>query len=386
MDVRQHIANLQQAMEVEAKEVWRMVHASRADGYRLRLGEVTLTELMFYRMRKHWTASSYVSIWEPNEARTGSDWEWFIGSGEKWVSIRVQAKVDDKAGSFAKLGHAVNGQRQIDTLIDPEYSTVCRWIPLYVFYLSAPPVRLPYPFVGEPTEFGCTAVLARDVRQNLDEAQARVPHPFDPRGRMYEASRYLRGSFPWSTIFDGLVDRLETENFEDIIDSLHNLELPEAIAGMQDFWKASVSRGVCADGGLPEYAAALLENRPQEVVDLTSTAATRPSGENSEEHSSSECEPMVGRVVLVPNRETIEKIESQERGYSLDSKRLGDGYGDYISPSIHVISRSAHQREDFSQAVDRSSLKMIRTQLVVSERKTAPAMISILDINSLQLY
>lgn len=134
--------SMQAAMNDQAVEIWNMVKYSRASGYRLRLGEVTATELNFYRLREFWTKGVYINTNEPDEASTGADWEWIIGHGQKWVQIRVQAKIINRSGSFAELSHGPRGARglQMERLIDPPAEDVaCRWMPLYVFYTATPP-------------------------------------------------------------------------------------------------------------------------------------------------------------------------------------------------------------------------------------------------------
>ena len=60
MDALTFFRTMQQAMDDQATDVWDMVEYSRSSGYRLRLGEVTLTELNFYRLRDYWTKGVYI--------------------------------------------------------------------------------------------------------------------------------------------------------------------------------------------------------------------------------------------------------------------------------------------------------------------------------------
>ena len=85
--------SMQRAMDDAAKDAWNMVSYSRQhrSPSPLRLGEVTLTELNFYRLRNFWTKQVFLLTHEPVEAKTGADWEWVIGHDDKWIAIRVQA-------------------------------------------------------------------------------------------------------------------------------------------------------------------------------------------------------------------------------------------------------------------------------------------------------
>lgn len=52
---------MQDAMDEQAVEAWNMVEYSRASGYRLRLGKVTATELIYYHLRHFWTKGVYIN-------------------------------------------------------------------------------------------------------------------------------------------------------------------------------------------------------------------------------------------------------------------------------------------------------------------------------------
>lgn len=259
MDALRFFRAMQRAMDDQAVEVWKMVEYSRSSGYRLRLGEVTLTELNFYQLRDYWTKGVYIRTREPHEPTTGADWEWVIGHGDRWVQIRVQAKIINRSGSFSHLSHGPSGalRQQMDTLIDPPPADVaCRWMPLYVFYTATPPAP---PLGTGDQRTGCSAHLARHVRQIYG------PHHL---GRAtLTAKSHLPNSIRWSSIFEGLKTRLEAgESLAAIIDSLANQSLPKTVKSINDFWDASVTAGVC-HGGLPEYIRAIVEDRDDEFDD-----------------------------------------------------------------------------------------------------------------------
>lgn len=234
---------MQQAMDEAAAEVWGIVPYSRQhhSPTPLRLGEVTLTELNFYRLRNYWTKQVFLRAHEPTETKTGADWEWVIGHDDKWIAIRVQAKVlgtDKRVGNSPHLPHIVgnSGIRQIDLLADPiPDTTPCRWMPLYVFYASAPPLTgFPWTSPGD-ARYGCSTAHARAVRQILDHNTIikrnykAVP---DTHARLY-----LGVADRWSSIFDPLVSQLKAnQSLARIVDRLHNQTLPRSSLRIADFW------------------------------------------------------------------------------------------------------------------------------------------------------
>ena len=259
MDALTFFRTMQQAMDDQATDVWDMVEYSRSSGYRLRLGEVTLTELNFYRLRDYWTKGVYIRTNEPHEPTTGADWEWIIGHGDQWVQIRVQAKIINRAGSFSHLSHGPSGalRQQMDRLIDPPPADVaCRWVPLYVFYTATPPA----PAIGaRDRRAGCSAHLARHVRQNYG------PHR-GGRARL-SAKQHLPNSIRWSSIFDGLTGRLSAgESLATIINTLADQSLPTTVASIGDFWDPAKTAGTC-QGGLPQYIRAIVEDRDDDFDD-----------------------------------------------------------------------------------------------------------------------
>jgi len=258
IDALTFFSTMKKAMDIQAEEVWDMVEYSRSDGYRLRLGEVTLTELNFFRLRDYWTKGVYIRTNEPHEPTTGADWEWVIGHGHQWIQIRVQAKMIDRAGSFSQLGHGPSGARgqQMDRLIDPPPADVaCRWVPLYVFYTATPPAKLQG---TQARQTGCSAHLARTVRDNYG--------PHNGRARL-TAAVHLPGSIRWSSIFDGLTNRLSAgESLATIIGTLADQALPRTVSSIGDFWDPAKTAGTC-HGGLPPYIRAIVEDRDDDFDD-----------------------------------------------------------------------------------------------------------------------
>lgn len=271
---------MQQAMDDAAKDAWNMVSYSRQhrSPSPLRLGEVTLTELNFYRLRNFWTKQVFLLTHEPAEARTGADWEWVIGHDDKWIAIRVQAKIlgtGKKVEKFSHLPHKIgrSGIRQIDLLTNPSPgTTTCRWIPIYVFYASAPPLTC-FPLVpcGDARN-GCSAVHARVVRRILDNWSNKT-----------NAYPYLLFADRWSSIFDPLVSRLKAnQSLASIVDKLHNKPLPRNSLNIADFWDTSQIGGTCSNP-LPDYLSTIIESRNDDfaTADIASLVIKHPRQDRS---------------------------------------------------------------------------------------------------------
>lgn len=172
-----------------------MVSYSRTPGHRLRLGEVTVTEMNLYLLRNFWTKGVYIDTNEPVEKTTGADWEWLIGHGNKWVQIRVQAKIVNRQGDFAGLGHPNGTQQQMDRLIAPVGGTVtCRWMPLYVFYTSQPAFPLSPPFIGPPVlGMDATHSMLNTFATSTDTIPSTLFRPSPNARRVLISREVLRG-------------------------------------------------------------------------------------------------------------------------------------------------------------------------------------------------
>jgi len=287
---------MQQKMDEQAEDVWDMVRYSRSPGYRLRLGEVTTTELNFFRLREFWTKRVYIVTNEPDETTTGADWEWIIGHGDRWIQIRVQAKIINANGSFAELGHPRATGEQMRRLLDPgRESVACRWMPLYVFYASENVAK-----TTVTRDAGCSAQLAWIVNENygkpprragrlraLDHLPPRVPRP---------------GAIPWSHIFNGLVARLRAgESLDTIIGSLADASLPPAVKSIDDFWEPRVTAGTCS-AELPAYIRTIVARDDDDFdgAPLTELHVATPESRHAEAERASgqaEGEPGVAYTV-----------------------------------------------------------------------------------------
>jgi len=131
-------------------------------------GETAVTDFNLFSLWLHHPLQ--VAIWrhsQRREARSGADWEWWLGGPGGWIGFRVQAKKLDDAGTqYPHLFRSWRGHRQIDTLIDQAQAAGIT--PIYCFYNGAPGVaaswRASCSGTLPPATYGCTIASARTVR------------------------------------------------------------------------------------------------------------------------------------------------------------------------------------------------------------------------------
>ncbi|MCH6230162.1 hypothetical protein MK786_05365 [Microbacterium sp. CFH 31415] len=316
----QFFERMQEAMAAQAEDVWEMVHHSRALGYRLRLGEVTATEHSFFRLREFWTKRVYIVTNEPDELATGADWEWLIGHGNNWIQIRVQAKILNRNGRFAELGHPHSTGQQLDRLVNPDPADVlCRWLPLYVFYSAEPSAG-----IAVPRNAGCSAQLASRVRETYGKP---------PAGRAtLKGSTHLRGSIPWASVFDGLVSQLRSgRSLAEIVAALANRPLPAQIDHIDEFWDLNIADGTC-NRELPSYVRQIVR-RDDDDFDLAPLARL-------EVNTAARGRDRVRSVAPITDLERLE---------AMLVRRFGDDDSSALLPSRSVVLEpSDHDRDQAS--------------------------------------
>ena len=126
-----------------------------------------------------------------DEARSGADWEWWLGRRGRWTRWRIQAKkARFPTGQLSRLRHETTHGRQLDLLISGAVSA--RAFPAYVFYAAwdtKPPApstacnRVPDPLKFDPTRFGCTLVSAYEVDRKLTASEPQKMRTFLTVGR-----------------------------------------------------------------------------------------------------------------------------------------------------------------------------------------------------------
>jgi len=109
------------------------------------------------------------------EARTGADWEWWVGSPGAYVGFRVQAKILNAASLEYGALYATRKSAlvQVDKLIDNAAKSPRPLFPVYAFYnywlpsgMYTPRWTCPRP-AADPTTAGWTLASAHDIRDHL---------------------------------------------------------------------------------------------------------------------------------------------------------------------------------------------------------------------------
>lgn len=123
-------------------------------------------------LRRHPDRVSASKFDQHREAETAADAEWWLGGGQNYLGMRLQAKKLDLAtGSYVELGHHVGEStlKQLDQLIASSEADGC--LPLYLFYNGPTENDWPADHCDSPhltdERRGCTVALASDVRETL---------------------------------------------------------------------------------------------------------------------------------------------------------------------------------------------------------------------------
>lgn len=190
-------------MDGLAVDTWNRV--ARGDARGIRLREDTITELNLLELDlRH--PKLWVHRFNQNaEKAVGGDWEWYVGFGQLWFALRIQAKRMDN-DEYRQLQHegAAGDNYQYDTLIRASQDEPILTFPHYVFFNGwrtwpsgvqwyGCPSGVPLGRCGHASEqeMGCSAMPARLVRA--------IHAGRGVAGR--RVSEYLPRSVPWSWLF-----------------------------------------------------------------------------------------------------------------------------------------------------------------------------------------
>lgn len=158
-------------LEGLARGTWeRLRHSLEFD---VSQGEETITDLNLLEIRRSGVRG--VRVWKcpkGQEAKTGLDWEWFVGSDEVgWLRYAVQAK-KLKLGTkvYDKLSHKVRKRLQAEIL--ESYAEANEAIPLYCLYNyvgGAAPFDRYWHCDDDPEreQLGCTVTPLRVIKEAL---------------------------------------------------------------------------------------------------------------------------------------------------------------------------------------------------------------------------
>ncbi len=155
-----------------ARATWKLLDTSSRT--HIDISEPTLTEVNLLEIQiRHPQEMKTVkfSQWKEGTS-TGADWEWWLGSVNNWLGLRVQAKrVDRKGSNYTSLNYSNPHGRQVDLLIaDASRSGLT---PIYCFYnwFRSPQVIFKWrcgSFTPDPFLLGCIVVNASAIRNLIN--------------------------------------------------------------------------------------------------------------------------------------------------------------------------------------------------------------------------
>lgn len=134
------VVNVVGKFEELSKEIWKKIEL--ASRLRTIFGEETITDSILLELAsQHYWNIRIIQTPKVDEAKKGTDWEWFVGSpGTGWVRYALQAKkISIGSGRYSSLKHRVGikstDPMQVDIL--KRYAKGNHAVPLYTFYNHA---------------------------------------------------------------------------------------------------------------------------------------------------------------------------------------------------------------------------------------------------------
>jgi len=211
------VRNLSWDLDALAVDTWERIE--RGDRRGLRLREDTISEVNLLELDRRHPQLNVHRFNQNVEKSVGADWEWFIGAGNHWLCLRIQAKRMD-GDEYRQLQHPgdVGDNYQYDTLLRvaqggaslPGHGKVT--VPIFAYYVffngwSAWPTgvpwhgcpngaQLPHCSHAGVESLGCAAMPAAVVKA--------IHAGRGAAGR--KVAQFLPYSIPWSWLF-GMPDR-----------------------------------------------------------------------------------------------------------------------------------------------------------------------------------
>jgi hypothetical protein len=165
-------ADLCQSLNALAEETWDHLRWGHQAGFG-QPDERAFTDHHLIELLRHHPGQVAAAKFDQNrEAETAADAEWWLGDGQRYLGMRLQAKkLDLASASYIELGHHV-GQtegKQLDQLIESASDDGC--LAMYVFYNGPPEVEWPVDRCDNEVlaqeRRGCTLAMATDVKAIL---------------------------------------------------------------------------------------------------------------------------------------------------------------------------------------------------------------------------
>lgn len=186
-----------------ARETWEKVRLAHTLG--LRIGEETLTDLLFLSIREAALPEvAIVPVAKHREAIIGADWDWWIGHDTcGWIRYAVQAKklrIAEEPAHYGSFRHEVKDGNEPKFQIDrlEKYAAVTRSAPIYCLYNGGVSVAgSPFAHAGE-AQFGCTIAPFARARMVHDRRARRTFECLHERRKEWQSGRvtHVDGAFP----------------------------------------------------------------------------------------------------------------------------------------------------------------------------------------------
>ncbi len=155
-----HTTSLCRLFERCSINTWRLMESGHI--HSMPPSETTITDINLLNLRSHGGHQiSVVKFSAQQEGRTtGADWEWWFGSANSWIGLRVQAKrLDIRSQRYRGLGQRNSLGLQNDILINDARSR--QLTPIYAFYNY---LQHPEPLV--PWHLCCQGYRIKEVVRN----------------------------------------------------------------------------------------------------------------------------------------------------------------------------------------------------------------------------
>ncbi len=208
-----------------AEETWDLLGfgLARTDGREP--DERFFTDHNFLHLHQAYPAQTYVQLFSgSDEALTGADVEWWIGDGQRYVRMLVQAKRLNRKGGYSDIGRLIPGTktRQIDRLVQV-CETGLRAVPRGQAFVGLTPTFVLYN--GPIGELRPPRDLCQNTRRSAKQRGCVVTHatavqtalgPASRRRRKLSRAELAGNCLPWSCLVccpamsGGLAERVST--------------------------------------------------------------------------------------------------------------------------------------------------------------------------------
>ena len=185
--------------------IWNALRSARL--HDSKIGEESITDFFVLELKKASKGTYFIdSFTRPKEKVTGADWElWFTGPSNKWIGLRVQAKVISIDGKrYAQLHYKrKDGTYQINQLItDAKKHKATPLYCLYSYWRSAEAGKIHWPcrsIMRNSRLFGASIMSVTSVKTlkaAKDDSLKSVAKYLSPLHCIFCCQGYAQGDLP----------------------------------------------------------------------------------------------------------------------------------------------------------------------------------------------